>query len=141
MESYAAEAVTLAHTLDVELDYSEGSLERLEALLAQLHRDRPTPAPGQNVPEPLDPVMKQTDEMARVWGGYLGEVIRRHIGGEWTVHDYPGTQSPVLALEINGSRIFPAMKIFRRLTIGDSENVAAFYRMLRDKLGINLRVQ
>lgn len=141
MESYATEAVTLGRALEVELDFSEASLENLERILAMLHRDRPTPAPGQELPAANDPVMKQTDEMSRVWGGYLGEVIRRHIGGEWTVHSYPGTEAPVLALEINGSRIFPAMKIFRRLTIGESENVATFYRMLRDKLGINLRVQ
>jgi hypothetical protein len=50
------------------------------------------------------------------------------------VETYPGTIAPVVSIDCGGAKIFPVMKIHRRLTLGASENVWDFYRRVRAKL-------
>jgi hypothetical protein len=38
-----------------------------------------------------------------------------------------GSDVAMPALDIRGSHVYPLLKIFRRLTIGSSEDLAAFY--------------
>ena len=140
MEAYAEQAVEAARGMNITLDYKEESIERLEKILSRLHTDRPVflgkVASGED-----DPAQKQIDSMSRIWGGYFGEVIRRCWGGEWTLDTYPGTVAPVVALEVGGAKIFPAMKVYRRLTNGATDDVAEFYRMVREKLKKNRKLQ
>jgi hypothetical protein len=37
-------------------------------------------------------------------------------------------------LEVGGSRLYPTMKIYRRLTLGAAENVLSFYQMVASRL-------
>jgi hypothetical protein len=140
MEAYAEQAVEAARKMNITLDYKEDSIERLEKILSQLHAARPVflgkVARGED-----DPAQKQIDSMSRIWGGYFGEVIRRCWGGEWTLETYPGTVAPMVTLEIDGSKIFPAMKVYRRLTNGAGDDVAKFYQMVREKLQKNRKLQ
>jgi hypothetical protein len=41
----------------------------------------------------------------------------------------------VPAIEVRGSRLFPLMKVYRRLTVGDEEDLRAFYAMVTERLG------
>jgi hypothetical protein len=129
MQGYADDAVRLAVNFGRRLDYSEASLSELERILASIHAQQPvTPtAPGDNN-------STQLDSTSRVWGAYFGETIRRLWGGEWGVETYPGTTAPVVSVDCSGAKIFPVMKVYRRLTLGTSENVLDFYRMVREKL-------
>lgn len=124
MQSYAQQAVKLAHHYKVELDFSESSLQSLERLLAQL-------GPGSSDPSSNAPGL---DEMSRIWGGYLGEVVRRRFGGDWTVEKYPQGDFHIVTLNVNGARLFPSMKIHRRLTQGAGEDLWSFYQSVRTKL-------
>jgi len=133
MEGYAATAVRLAADFNVQLDYSEASLEKLEGILERVAAETPpgTPSGG---PRGQEPRQEQLDRDSRVWGGYFGETIRRLWGGEWGVETYPGTVAPVISVDVGGAKIFPVMKAYRRLTQGEGENVWKFYQMIRAKI-------
>jgi hypothetical protein len=132
MESYAEEAVRHAPQFGAKLDYSESSLQILEAILGQLQNQLPKlSVPGEGT---KDPAQKQIDTAARLWGAYFGETVRRLWGGDWGVETYPGTVAPVVSIDIGGAKLFPVMKAYRRLTQGEGENVWKFYQMVRDKV-------
>jgi len=122
--AYAQQAVSLASEFNAQLDYSENSLMEVETILARLSREMPASKPSDN----------DVSEICKIWGSYLGEVVRRRFGGEWSIETYPGKQFATLTLSVNGNKLFPSMKIHRRLTEGEGENVWRFYRMVKAKL-------
>ena len=122
MEAYAREAVRIAEAdHGMILDYTPESILRLETILAARS---PVPESDQ-------------EEATRLWGGYYGEIFRRKYPASWIMATYPGqlnsgradadTELAMPALDIRGSHVYPLLKIFRRLTIGASEDLAAFY--------------
>jgi hypothetical protein len=122
MRAYAAEAVRLAaEDHGMALDFSPESIPRLETVLSAR---TPIPQPEQ-------------EEANRLWGAYYGEIFRRKFPAEWIMAVYPGqlnsgradaeTEVAMPALDVAGSHIYPLLKIFRRLTTGPSEDLAAFY--------------
>jgi hypothetical protein len=120
MEAYAAAAVTLAREIfHQRLDYNSESLVAFEAVLSELAEK-----------SDLD-----YDYEVKVWGSYLGEVLRRRYAGGWEMTQYPGGVAAVPAVEVRGSRLFPLMKVYRRITMGDAESIAAFFDMVTERLG------
>ena len=122
--AYAAQAVVLAREFHAQLDYSENSVMELEAILASLAREMPASKPSDD----------DVSEMCKVWGSYLGEVVRRRFGGEWSIETYPGKDFATLTLNTNGNKLFPSIKVHRRLTEGEGDNLWIFYRMVKEKL-------
>jgi hypothetical protein len=122
--AYADQAVMLAHDFNAHLDFSENSLMEVEAILGALSRDMPASKPSDD----------DVSEICKVWGSYLGEVVRRRFGGDWSIETYPGKQFATLTLTVNGNKLFPSMKIHRRLTEGDGDNIWNFYKMVKTKL-------
>jgi hypothetical protein len=139
MQAYAEQAVSAAREMNITLDYGEDSVHHLERILSQLYEERPVFL-GKAAPGEEDPAQQQIDSMSRIWGGYFGEVIRRCWGGEWTLETYPGTVAPVVTLEVDGAKIFPAMKVYRRLTNGTNDDVGKFYEMVKDKIRKNRKL-
>lgn len=134
MQEYAESAVELARDFGVLLDYSEQSIAGLEKILGQLsdeHRAFLSANPASASNETVD---EQMIMMTKLWGGYLGEVVRRRWGGEWTMETYPGANFATLTLNVRGAKLFPSMKIYRRLTEGTGDDIAAFYAHVRQKL-------
>jgi hypothetical protein len=119
-EAYAQQAVAQAGDYHAALDYSESSVMELEVILSQISHQSQT--------------SDELTETCKRWGSYLGEVVRRRFGGEWSVEQYPGKEFATLTLTVNGSKLFPSMKIHRRLTQGDGENVWTFYKMIKARL-------
>jgi hypothetical protein len=120
MEAYAESAVTVAREeFRQQLDYGGGSLVAFEAVLSELTERGD-----------LD-----YDFEVKLWGSYLGEVLRRRYTGGWEMTLYPGGVAAVPAVEVRGSRLFPLMKVYRRLTMGDAESIAAFFDMVTERLG------
>jgi len=132
MQAWAAEAVRIAaedHGMD--LDFSPESVARLETVLAARS---PIPADHQ-------------DEATRLWGGYFGEIFRRRYDCHWVMAVYPGqlnsgradagTELAMPALDIRGSHVYPLLKIFRRITIGPSEDLGAFTMKVTAALDAN----
>jgi hypothetical protein len=122
MRVWAEEAVRIASAdHGMTLDYTPESIPRLETVLAAR-----TPVPE-----------SEQEEATRLWGAYYGEVFRRKFPGEWIMAVYPtpqyagradaGTDVAMPALDMAGSHVYPLLKIFRRLTIGPTEDLAAFY--------------
>lgn len=124
MQAYAETAVrTAASEHRQKLDYSENSIDRLETVLSAL-----TPAPEADL-----------EWLSMLWGSYFGEVLRRRYEGAWTMSHYPvqqTTEAPqsVAAIEIGGSRLYPVMKVHRRLTLGAAEGLPAFYGLVKQRL-------
>ena len=115
MQSCADRAVKIAHDhFGFELDYSEESLKSLETILASV---------GSNL-NLLE--NEQVEEQVKLWGGYLGEVVRRYWNGGWDLIQYPGGVAAVPTLLVSGSQLYPLMKIYRRLTMGDRRISGSF---------------
>ena len=132
MQEYAEKAVELARDFHVQLDFTENSVQALEQILTQLHEEHRAFTAGRSSPEQA--VEEQMVTMCKLWGGYLGEVVRRRWGGDWAMESYPGANFATLTLNVRGGKLFPSMKIYRRLTEGPADNVWSFYERVRSKL-------
>jgi hypothetical protein len=120
MEGYALAAVEVAKKeFQQKLDFTADSIGALDEIVVIL---------GES-PE-ID-----LDYESRLWGSYLGEVLRQRYAGMWEMTQYPGAEHAAPAVDVRGSRIFPLMKVYRRLTIGEEEDLPSFYSMVTERLG------
>jgi len=120
MEGYARAAAEWAKSeFKQKLDFTADSIDVLDEILVVV---------GES-PE------LELDFEVRLWGSYLGEVLRRRYAGNWEMTQYPGGVAMVPAIEVRGSRLFPLMKVYRRLTAGEEEDLRAFYAMVTERLG------
>ena len=125
MEGYARAAIEVAENqYRRTLDYSPDSVNALDEILVLLSE-----SPDVDL-----------DFESRLWGSYLGELLRGRYAGTWEMTQYPGGQVAVPAIDIRGSRLFPLMKVYRRLTIGEEEDLPSFYTMVTGRLGNPSRV-
>ena len=136
-------------------DYAEGAAERARRQFRQK-----LDFTGESI-DALDEILVLVGESpeldldfeVRLWGSYLGEVVRRRYAGNWEMTQYPGgpgvneglpgtAGGPVAvpAVEVRGSRVFPLMKVHRRLTEGEEEDLRAFFSMVTERLGLPARV-
>jgi len=131
--AYAEKAVQKAREFNTRLDYTENSLMEVEVILSQLARSSTATQTSAD----------DVGEMCKMWGSYLGEVVRRRFGGEWSVETYPGKHFATLTLSVGSNKLFPTMKVHRRLTQGAEDNVWSFYKMVKVKLeaipGVNIQ--
>ena len=74
-----------------KLDFTSESIDALDEILVLV---------GESPELDLDFEM-------RLWGSYLGEVLRRRYAGSWEMTQYPGGVAAVPAVEVRGSRLFP----------------------------------
>jgi hypothetical protein len=122
MQGLAVNAITVAKDkFNVSLDYSENSLQQLEVLLQQAHEDYKQAASSVNFPS--SPI----ENTVRVWGGYLGEVIRRSLGGEWIIY-----QKDVF-LQLDTQRLDTLGQVRSRIMTGAQYNVQDYFKKLSNK--------
>lgn len=125
METYARVAAELAQeSFGQNLDFSAESVDALDDVVIRV---------GES-PE-LD-----LDFEVRLWGSYLGEVFRIRYAGAWEIAQYPGGTAAVPSVEVRGSRIFPLVKVYRRLTNGDEDDLRTFFNSVTERLGDPARV-
>jgi hypothetical protein len=107
---------------DVDLDFSTRSLENLDALVDTLREDGLS---GEEAAEALF-----------VMGCYLGEVLVRRLGGAWLATPLSPLKDvspwPMVVGLPDGSTWDAIGKVFRRLELGDSEYLPAFYVAARE---------
>ena len=117
--NHAELAVTVAREeYDTILDYSPGSLDSLDTEIESLRE------------EGLDG--EAVAEVLFVFGCYLGEVMVRHLKGTWV----PTARSPLRDLSpwpmvvtlADGSAWDTVGKVYKRLELGDSEFLPAFFQ-------------
>ena len=129
MEGYAHAAVEVARKeFTRKLDFSIESAEALDEILVMLGE-----TPDADV-----------EFQVRLWGSYLGELLRRRYAGAWEMTNYPGDlpgapldNGPISVptIEVRGSRLFPLVKVYRRLTLGEEEDLPGFVAMVTGRLG------
>ena len=99
------------------LDFSPGSLEEVDGEIESLREEGLT---GEEVAEALF-----------VFGCYVGEVMVRFLGGRWV----PTSRSPLAGVSPwpmvvvlpSGSGWDPIGKVYKRLELGDSEYLPAYF--------------
>ena len=87
MEGYAHGAVEVANSdYRQKLDFSAESIHELDEILVLVAEDP-------NI---------DLDYESRLWGSYLGEVLRRRYAGGWEMTQYPGGAVAVPAVGCEG---------------------------------------
>lgn len=120
MEGYAKAAVERARSeYRQTLDFTPESIETLDEILVMVGE-----TPDHDV-----------DFEVRLWGSYFGELLRQPYNGAWEMTQYPGGNTAVPSVNVRGSRLFPLMKVYRRLTSGEEEDLRSFYAMVTERLG------
>jgi hypothetical protein len=123
MKAYAQDAERLAFKEGVSLDYTEKSLEDVDALLHQIAGDSVVPP---KTPEEEE----QLRTLAKVYGGYLGEVVIRNLGGAWETSENPDGSARVI-LRCQGVQMFPFEKVYKRLAKDQFSGVSGYCRAIR----------
>lgn len=125
MEGYAQAAAVLGSCeIKQKLDFTAESIHALDEMLVLVSES----------PE-LD-----LDFEVRLWGSYLGEMLRRRYAGSWEMTIYPGGETAVPSVDVRGSRLFPLLKVYRRLTAGEEEDLHSFFSTVTERLGKPARV-
>ena len=93
MVAYSQDAVDYCRAkFAIDLDYSEGSVERVEDMLGRLHEHMPGFL-GRLFRR--GPSAHDLDVLSKMMGGYIGEVMKRHWGdaGSWRARHFQVSQS------------------------------------------------
>lgn len=136
MRMYAEDAVAIAKRChDITLDYSEQSIVAVDEILDRM-TNRGTIDASTLKPEDEEDLWNH----CKAYGGYIGEVISRHIGAVWkakAVSDGSINIDLLIANRITGS---PPQKVWRRLTESEVNRMIGYYRSLQHVLGLPLFV-
>ncbi|MFC4312385.1 DUF4303 domain-containing protein [Steroidobacter flavus] len=120
--SLAAEgAVGLAlGRFDVTLDYSEASLGHADALIERVRRTL-----SDNDPE-IDAIIFDL-------GAYVGEVMKRHIGGTWSIHskEHPFRELRTFQAGARGVETWPHSAVEQQLRGRQSTTLDAYFRKIK----------
>jgi len=128
MAAYAQDAVDHAKTAaGVTLDYSPDSIKHVEGVLETLYAATPR---GLSRIFRRGPTQEDVATMAKMYGGYIGEVVRRTAGGEWVLDTEIAAGETVISLRKGEQRIFPPAKVHKRLANGSEDNVWFYYQVL-----------
>ena len=115
----AAELVTFAAAnFKLKLDYTEGSIARVEQTLGEIHKHF-----GANPEKHKAAIVN----LANGFGSYVGEVVRRKHGGEWRAN-LPNFPPGVDGLDVHGAILSPMQQVFLRITKGSQFDVQNFYQ-------------
>lgn len=107
------------------LDYSEESLEGVDELLGRESFIGRTPRKPQS-PDDSETLWS----CSKMFGGYVGEVTLRTLGGRWLAHPLENGEVR-LAIEALGVKGFPVSKVWKRLTESEFDTVSGYCRAIR----------
>jgi hypothetical protein len=109
-------------TYGESLDFSGESLEGVERIMNKLHKQAKDAPADQKLTE------EQIADASKLWGMYVGEVIRRTYGGQWSIRD----GGPDLAL--GGKNASPLAKVRKRIVDGPMENLKYYFQSIMKQL-------
>jgi hypothetical protein len=122
----AQEAVHTARTcFQVELDFSETSLQRVDTILGKIHVLQSHRWRAQRLQRSTT---ADLNSIAVIWGSYVGEVLRQRWGGEWvsTLQAEPTLPALAIRLPVGGGEwieFLPASRIYRIITGAETETL------------------
>ncbi|MDB6123589.1 MAG: hypothetical protein JWQ71_2582 [Pedosphaera sp.] len=124
MQEGVTQTVELAKENGVTLDFSDESIQHIENLLAECHREYKK--------------VKSEDGfhgLAMMFGAYIGEVIRKKgFGGSWA-RNHPDMGENSFPFHWRGQDLFLYGWCAKRIFDGDADNVAFKYKaLILDKL-------
>jgi hypothetical protein len=126
MQRMADNAVIAARDkFGISLDFSENSLQQFEDLLQQAHEGYKRAVNNGKSPN------ISIENTVRVWGSYLGEIIRRKWGGEWVIS---GNGKDVILI-IRGKSYSPLQLVYQRITIGKQYGNKIFIANIASDMG------
>lgn len=124
------EAVESLATEGVKLDHSLASLAAVDQYLDDAFGGGRAPGADSWTPTPDD------RKLIAMLGSYLGEVLRRRLGGDWEDDaERPGMPLYVRLRLPSGSAILPLERTYRRLKEGRANALEGFAADLRRQLG------
>ncbi len=127
MAHIAEDAVDYARKLKKELDYSEASIKDIEAICTLLYNDIPRGLFKKLLRKP--PPEDMFVQMSTMLGAYVGEVMRRHYGGDWSIEDVLGSGKTIV-ITIGELKTFPPAKIYKRLKNGPEDSIDSYYHVM-----------
>jgi hypothetical protein len=118
--AYSLDSIDLAASnFGVKLDWSDSSVKKVEEILARLHDDMAR----SNPPE------EAVWTFAKAFGSYVGEVLRKHHGGEWGLVNLNGQEFP--GIQQDGERLcWPWGRAHKRIVNGPEDNIWHYYQLL-----------
>lgn len=122
MKRLADEFVGSMRDLDWELDYSEESVQTLEAMIEGQFEDWRPWRSGK--------VAKKNLPVASLVGAYLGELMIRHLGGHWgrmPDFDVAAVQLP------SGTWTSPPAKAQKRFLNGKEDDLVFYYQTIKSQ--------
>lgn len=123
MEAYALDAVDAAQdTFGVTLDYSVESVKSLDEILQRFHDQLPK---GVRKAFRRGPSEEQIAGWSKIWGGYLGEVIRRKWGGSWDID----ADTNAICLRVGTTTMWPPSRAHKRMLDGPEEGVYDYVKV------------
>jgi hypothetical protein len=138
MQGHADDAVNYARLrFRSPLDFTVPSLEHVDRMLGAMYFDVPRTL-WQKIRARLTGHQRSDEELwtlSKMWGGYVGEVIRRQWGGSWHSSLQPDA-SVRISLEVAGSRCYPCDEVKRRLSGGRSDKTPGIYKVMESQLGL-----
>jgi hypothetical protein len=118
---YCSMALTTARIRwDLSLDFSPDSIQGLEDLLSKVWDVARAAAPE-------EASQSQVGTAVAMYGGYLGEVLRRAIGGKWVMFAGPPKRPVLKAGEI---KMDPYGNVNARLLEGPSHSIHAYFKKM-----------
>lgn len=127
MAEYASDAVETARDkFQIDLDYSLESIDLLDVILQSQFTATPT---GWQLLYRLRPSKRKLRTLSKMWGGYLGEVVRRQWGGQW-VAPAGGPFKGGLTLSVQTTMLSPVARAHQQLTNGSEASVSAYFASL-----------
>jgi hypothetical protein len=133
MVAYAEDAVEHARTLSgVTLDYSPDSIQHVEGILEELYAAMPRGFFARLFSK--EPSAEDVSTMCKLYGGYIGEVLRRTAGGEWTLDTEIVPGESTICLRKGENRVFPPAKVYKRLKKGSEDNVWFYFQVLMKEI-------
>jgi hypothetical protein len=127
MAEYAQDAVDTARDkFQLDLDYSLESIDSLDIILQAQFDAMPT---GWQLLYRFRPSKRKLRTWSKMWGGYLGEVIRREWGGQW-LEPADGPFKRGVTLLVQGTMLSPVARAHKQLVNGAGASVAAYVASL-----------
>jgi hypothetical protein len=107
------------NTAGYKADFSANSLVEIDRFFSE-HSRNGGPVPGGLLAESLGQRLFSL-------GAYVGEVIRRSIGGEWRGNDSDPQAEIHVELHLpDGAVCWPVQRVMKRLQLGSEESIAAY---------------
>lgn len=124
-EAYALDAVDFAQkNFQIDLDWSDESVERMEAILEVFHNQLDQAKP------PEETIM----QFAKMFGSYVGEVFRRNHGATWGLVNLDHDSFPGLQSDRNALNFWPWGRARNRMVNGPEDNIWHYYQILLAKI-------